>query len=315
MFKFFMVVLLAVFFSSSIFAQGQTLNKKFTAKKKVELKVTSGDCIVKAGSADEILVDVTYNVTPEGSFKPDIRETGNSLKIREKWSGSSRGNVSWTITVPKETEFSYSSASGDLEISGLGKEIEASTASGDVVLKNVSGEIDCSTASGEVTIESSQGEFDISTASGDVEADDISGELDMSTASGEIIINNASGSFELSCASGEIEAKNITVEDEGSFSTASGDIEVKLAKTSTADLSLSAASGDVTLDYNGNELKGYFELSSRKDRGRISAPYSFDKEEEIERHGKAYMIKSFKRDGSTPVITISTSTGNASLKK
>ena len=309
------VFFLFIFLSASLFAQGKSLNKKFEAKKKVELKVSSGDCTVKTGNADEILVDVTFDVEPEDAFKPDFRETGNSLKIKEQWRGSSHGRVSWTVTIPKETEFEFSAASGDLLVAGITKGIEASTASGDITIENASGEFDISTASGDVTLESLKGVFDISTASGDVEADGISGEMDMSTASGEIKINDASGSFELSCASGEIEARDITVEDEGSFSTASGDIDVKLAKSATVDLNLSAASGDVTLDYNGNELKGYFELSARKRRGRISAPYSFDKEEEFEQHGDVYMIKSFKRGGSTPVITIETSSGRATLKK
>jgi DUF4097 and DUF4098 domain-containing protein YvlB len=315
MFKLFLGFSLIIFFSNSILAQEQTFNKTYDAKKKVELKVTSGDCIVETGSNDEILVDVKYNVEPEGAFKPDIRESGNSLKIKERWSGSSRGRVMWKLTVPEQTEIRFSSASGDVEITGVKNEIEASTASGDVNLKDVSGEIECSTASGEVTIESSKGEFDISTASGDVEASNVSGEFDMSTASGEIKIDDASGIFELSCASGEIEARDISVKEEGSFSTASGDVEVKLAESSTADLSLSAASGDVTLDYNGNELQGYFELSTRKDRGRISAPYDFETENEIERHGKTYIRKTFKRGGSTPVVTLSTSTGKATIKK
>ena len=62
MFKMFMVFLLIIFVSSSILAQEQSMNKKFAAKKKVELKVTSGDCIITTGSADEILVDVKYDV-------------------------------------------------------------------------------------------------------------------------------------------------------------------------------------------------------------------------------------------------------------
>ncbi len=315
MYRILIISLLLTFLSASLFAQGNTLNKKFSAKKKVELKITSGDCTVKTGSSGEILVDVTYDIDTEDAFKPDFRETGNSLKIKEQWRGSSHGRVTWTITLPAETEFDFSAASGDLWVTGITKGIEASTASGDIQLENVSGEIDCSTASGEVTIEKSSGEFDISTASGDVEASGISGEMDISTASGEIKIKDSKGSFELSCASGEIEARNITVKDEGSFSTASGDIEIRLAESADVDLNLSAASGDITLDYNGNEIKGFFELSARKRRGNISAPYAFDTENEVERHGETYLVKSFKRGSATPVIIMETSSGRVTLKK
>ena len=315
MLKSLLPIILILFFCTALCAQGKTMEKKFAAKKKVEIKVTSGDCAVKTGSTDEILIEVIFDIEPEEAFKPDFRETGNSLKIKEQWRGSSHGHVSWTITLPEKTEFEFSAASGNLEVNGLKKGFEANTASGDISIFKVSGEIECNTASGEISIEESDGEFDLSTASGDVDADNISGEIDINTASGEIEISNTTGIFNLSCASGNIKARNITIEEEGSFSTASGDVEVKLAKSTSADISLSAASGDVTLDYNGNELQGFFELSARKSRGRISAPYPFDNEYEEERHGETYLVKSFKRGSSKSVISVSTSSGRATLKK
>jgi len=315
MFKVFIMSLLSFCLISALFAQGgKKISKTFDAKKKVSLSVASGDCIVKTGSGDKILVDVVYDVTPEDSFKPEFSESGNKLKIKEKWYGSSRGSVTWTLTVPEKTEVEYSSASGDLSLSGISAKIDANTASGDISMDDASGEFECSTASGDVSVESSKGEFEISTASGDVDAYKISGELEMSTASGEIKVSDASGSFDLSCASGDIEAKGITIEDEGSFSTASGDVEVKLAETPDADVSLSAASGDISLDYDGNELKGYFEFTSKKS-SRISAPYDFDTEEEFERHGTVYLKKTFTRGSSQPVINLSTSSGRVTLKK
>ena len=310
------VILMTGLFFSILYAQEDNkLHKTFPAKKGVELKITSGDCIVKTGSDNEIIVDMVSDVRPEGSFQPEIRETGNTLKIRERWHGSSSGRVTWTITVPVKTEFEFSAASGDLTVSGLQSKLETSTASGEITIEDCSGEFNCSTASGDVSISGSKGEFDLSTASGDVDVENSGGEFDISTASGEIKIDDATGAFELSCASGEIDAKRIVVEDEGSFSTASGDVKVVLAKSSTVDLSLSAASGAVVLDYNGNEVKGFFEFSANKRRGRIVCPFDFDKEEEIERHGETYLLKSFTRGGSQPFISLETSSGKAELKK
>jgi DUF4097 and DUF4098 domain-containing protein YvlB len=310
------VILITGLSLSFLYAQeGNKLHKTFPVKKEVELKITSGDCIVKTGSTDEIIVDMVSDVRPEGSFEPEIRETGNTLKIRERWHGSSSGHVTWTITVPPETDFEFSAASGDLSISGLKSKLETSTASGEITIENCTGEFNCSAASGDISLSASQGEFDISTASGDVNVENSSGEFDISTASGEIKVNDVTGLFELSCASGEIDAKKIIIEEEGSFSTASGDIKVILARSPEVDVTLSAASGDVELDYNGNEITGYFEFSANKRRGRIVSPFDFDKEEEIDRHDEIYLLKSFTKGSSKPFITLETSSGKAVLKK
>jgi hypothetical protein len=106
MLRLFTVILMTCLIFSVVYAQEDNkLHKVFPAKKEVELKITSGNCIVKSGNNNEIIVDMVSNVWPEGAFQPEIRETGNSLKIRERWHGSSSGRVTWTITVPVKTDF------------------------------------------------------------------------------------------------------------------------------------------------------------------------------------------------------------------
>ena len=308
------MVLIFSFLITCSYAQND-IHKTFPAKSKLSLKVASGDCFIETTTGDEIRVDIEVRVEPVDSFEPDFTETGNTLKIRENWHGSSSGSVIWRLAVPNKTEIDFSSASGELSVSKIETQLEASTASGDILLESVKGEFECSTASGDVVIRSAEGKFDISTASGEVEVDNSSGDFEMSTASGEIKVDNVTGMFDLSCASGEIKGKKIILKDEASFSTASGDIEIKLAQTPGIDVSLSAASGDVTLDYAGNEIRGTFELTARKDRGKISAPFPFDKEEEVERHNYTYMIKSFSKDAAKPVIRLETASGRVELKK
>jgi len=313
-----MTVLCVVFLLAlgNIFAQEEEIHKTFKAKRTVRMNTVSGDCIVKKGSADKIVVDLVYSVQPEGAFEPEFRESGNVLRLKERWSGrNTSGRVTWTLTVPSSTEVEFSTASGDLSVEGMTKSVEANTASGSVTVQSSNGEFDFSTASGDVSIEDAQGEFDISTASGEIEAFNIQGEIDLSTASGDIDVNDSKGMFDLSCASGEIDASNIIVEEESSFSTASGDVDVKLAESSEYDLELSAASGSVTLDYNGNPIKGYFEFTAKKRRGRIVSPIKFDNEEEFERNEQTYMRKSFTKGSSTPKVYISTASGRATLRK
>jgi len=292
----YVIVFLA--FGTGFAQKEEKFHKEFDKKESVMISTVSGDCIIKQSSSDKIILDVVYSVRPSKFFEPDISERGNSLKIKERWSGSSSsGKVTWTLAVPPETEVEFSTASGDLSVEGVNNKIEANTASGDIEIENTTGDLDCNTASGDIKVKNAQGE------------------MELNTASGEVDVKNSKGVFELSCASGDIDASNITIKEESSFSTASGDVEVKLAKSSDYDLELSAASGDVTLDYNGNQIKGFFEFTAKKRRGRISSPISFDSEEEFGRNGNEYVRKSFTKDGSNPKIYLETSSGTVKLKK
>ena len=135
------------------------------------------------------------------------------------------------------------------------------------------------------------------------------------TASGEINISDSKGEFTLGTASGDIEASNMEFTAESSLSTASGEISVELAKSLTYDMTLSTASGNVDLDYNGNDVKGFFEFTARKDKGKIVSPFKFDKEEVIEKNGKEYDKKSFTKGGVSPKVYLKTASGTVRLEK
>jgi DUF4097 and DUF4098 domain-containing protein YvlB len=312
----FLIIGLALFLGTTVFAQEkQELSKSFAGKESIRIETTSGDCILKQGTSDNIDIHVVWSVRPEDAFEPDIQERDNSLRIKERWYGRSSGRVTWTISVPAATDIRFSTASGDLSISDLKNRSDISTASGEVTIENSEGTFDISTASGDVTLLDLKGEFDVSTASGEVDANNLDGEIKMNTASGDVKVRKSSGAFELSCASGEIQVSNIVIKEESSFSTASGDIDVTLGESAEYDLELSAASGDVTLDYAGNEIKGFFEFQSKKRRGRIKAPFDFDTEEEHGRHDDIYVIKTARIKADQPRIFLKTSSGKAVLRK
>jgi DUF4097 and DUF4098 domain-containing protein YvlB len=291
------------------------ISKTFSPKEKVEMKLVSGDCFIEIGNADRILVDVQVDVSDPDAFNFRFYERGNRLIIEEDWSGWSSGSVIWTVIVPQGTEFEIETASGDVSLNGLKSEAEINTASGDVRIKNFEGELDINTASGDVTAENSQGEIDISVASGDVSLDGLKGDIDVSAASGDITIESSEARFDVSCASGDIEAERIKIMDHSEFSDASGDIEIGLAESAKYDLSLSTASGDIQLDYNGNPFSGYFEATARKDKGEIRLPVKAEKEETITRNGRGYFRKTFSVSTDTPQIIMETASGTITLEK
>ncbi|MBD3179688.1 MAG: DUF4097 family beta strand repeat protein, partial [Candidatus Latescibacteria bacterium] len=173
-----------------------------------------------------------------------------------------------------------------------------------------------STASGDIHIEDCSGEIEMSTASGDIEGSGLdSDEIELSAASGDIEISDSRGGFDLSVASGDVEAEGLEITSQSEFSTASGEVEIVLANSPRVGIDLSTASGDVLLDYNGNRMVGYFELTARKGRGRIRAPFSFDREEEFKKNGRTYLRKSFSKNGDSPEIYLHTASGKVELRK
>lgn len=313
---------------------GENVREEYDGVTSLDLNTVSGDCVIQTHGSSKAIVELYYDVDPEGAFRYRITNRRGKLVIKERWGrGSSSGDVRWTLTVPEGVGIEFSAASGDLDASGPLGSVEASTASGDIEIEKVSGDMDISTASGDVTIVGADGEKDISTASGnidlqnsggevklstasgDIKVDGAQGDMRLSTASGEIEVSDTRGGFKLSCASGEITARNVTIEDASSFSTASGEVEVILAETSKHDLELSTASGDVTLDYNGHSVEGFFEFEARKRRGRITCPFDFDTEEEFEENGRTYVRNTFTRNGDLPEVILHTASGSIALRK
>ncbi len=321
--------------AGSLFADDmKTINKTFKGINALDVDITSGDCIIKSGDSKTVSVEIKYNVQPSGNFKPLFIERGKTLKLSEKWSGhSTKGQVLWTITAPASVDIEFSAASGDISIENMNCTIEINTASGDIKInkckgsfeidaasgdvsaKNMEGDVEISTASGDIEISDSKGDFDLSAASGDIEVINLIGTFDLSVASGDIELDNCQGEFDCSAASGDVEATSVVIDDASCFSTASGDVIVILNQTSKHDLKISSASGDATVDYNGNPIIGTIEMTVSQKRGKIRAPFKHDKKEEFEKHGRTYISNTYNKSKSTPVVRIKSSSGDATLKK
>lgn len=266
--------------SLSSFANAKReLVREFDKKEIVSLKTVSGDCIIKTGETDKIIVKVINEYSPRDSFEPSFRERDNALLIKEKIYGSNRGSSTWIITVPEGTEIDFSTASGEMMVRDYTGALRGSTASGAYELINCKGLFDLKTASGSYDIKNCQGEFNIESASGNIYAD------------------------------------GIIITEESDFTSASGNVKITLGATPKYDLNISTASGKAVLDYDGNKIVGFFEMTARYDKGRISAPFEFDDTEKFNRHGQRYIRNSITKKSDQPFITIATASGRATLRE
>ncbi len=309
-----LIAILSFTYQPMIAREMEKIHKEFKTKPTLEIKTVSGDCYISKGKSDKIIVDLEYSTDPQDAFRPDFLERDNSLKLVERWYGSSSGTVTWNITVPQGMEIKFSTASGDFTVENLKCQIDASTASGDVMLTECEGEFDLSTASGDIEMENCEGDFETSTASGDQDIQSCTGSFECSTASGDIDISDCEGDFDLSTASGDIETDDLTFEEASDFSTASGNLEITVAKSPSVELELSSASGNINFDLNGNKLDGTIQCETIKRSAHISSDIKFDKEEEFQRGENTYLRKTIARNPN-PVIYIKTYSGRISIKQ
>jgi DUF4097 and DUF4098 domain-containing protein YvlB len=296
------LTILTVIFLSLVFlnlhtysAEKKEVNKTFKPKEIVKIKTVSGDCVVKKGKSSEIKVRLVYTY-PSDRFEPIFKEQGNALILKEEFTGHGdiEGKSSWTVTVPGKTDIDFSSASGDLFASGLESEVDAEAASGDIKVENIKGKLRMTAASGDIRVKKSDGNIVVKTASGDIN------------------IKSSKGVSEVKSASGDINATEIVLKAASAFKAASGDIRVELAKTSEYDIDLATASGNITLDYNGNPVKGYFEFKGK--RRNINSDIPFDNEDETHKYSP-FVTRYFKKGGSSPEISLQTVSGELEFKK
>lgn len=297
------LTILILFLSINVFADSGTFSETYQAKESVQIKAELGSLELKSWDRNEILVECDYDLSGELYIDPIVRDRKNRLTIKGEVAGRYRNSynssVQWTLTVPVGTEVNFESTSGSVNI------------------KDFNGDFDGSTASGEIEILNSKGNFEFNTASGAIEISDSEGEFNLNTASGKISSDRSKGIFNLNSASGRVSINDITLDGESFFSTASGNAFVSLAKSAQFDIAVSSASGDATLDFNGNEIAGFIEMRAQERRGDIKCPFDFDdvKYEHYRNNRDATVIKSVTIGNDLPVIAISTGSGQASLKK
>lgn len=309
--------LVLLLIGTAVFAQ-KKINKSFEGIDRITMGTSSGDCILKKASGNMVELEVVYY---DEDFDPQIEQNGSTLRIKEVgrnrnrgWSNYEKSPV-WTLSVPDDIDVKFSTGSGDFMASDLNLEMDVNAGSGDIELKDMKGDIKSNTGSGDLMLIGFDGYISSNTGSGDLSIRDAKGELQLNCGSGDIEIDNADGSISANVGSGDIEADNVIVKNKSSFNSGSGDVEVSLGDTPTANLSVNSGSGDAELDYNGNEITGTVVMKANKRHGDIKAPFSFDTTEEIDNYNQTTIKKTKKFDNSAVEIRIGTGSGLARIEK
>jgi DUF4097 and DUF4098 domain-containing protein YvlB len=151
------------------------------------------------------------------------------IRVRSPHGSDVDGNVASAQfrTAGRLGALEVNTASGDIQVEQVDREVKIHSASGDVQLAAVGGRADVNTASGDVQIESVVGGGTIRSASGDVQIGDVGGRVKIQTASGDMVIG--------SIAEGEVDIKS-----------ASGDARVGIKQGSRLHVDARSLSGETT---------------------------------------------------------------------
>jgi DUF4097 and DUF4098 domain-containing protein YvlB len=154
-----------------------------------------------------------------------------------------------------------------------GADVRAEVASADIRGRGRFGEVEVNAASGDVGFDEVEGQANINTASGDVELRRV-GTAKVNSASGDVRIDET-GAVDANTASGDIRLKSIS-SGEVELHSASGDIDVGIAKGSRLWIDAQSLSGDTSSELeleaapSGDDEGPLVELRAKTMSGDIS---------------------------------------------
>jgi hypothetical protein len=255
------VAALALCAAAAVSAAAQDFQKTYElgAGGSVEIANVSGDVNLVGYEGSAVVVNAYKEGRDRDVVEVVDESTQGRVKLRVEYPRDCRNcnaSVRFEVRVPRSGNISFdkiSTASGNVKAEGFTGRLRLSTASGNVTVRGVGGEIKASSASGNVRVEDATGSVNASTASGDV----------------------------------EVEMTRVDGADDMHFSSASGDVNVRVPTNIDARVSMSTASGDIETN---------FPIEVKQDR------YSSGKRAEGQLGSGSRSLK------------ISTASGNVSLK-
>jgi DUF4097 and DUF4098 domain-containing protein YvlB len=182
----------------------------------ITIKNVSGDINISGYDGATVEVTAYKEGRDRDSVSVENLSTANRVSLRAEYEEHCNCDASlrFEVKVPRSVRFNFD---------------KISTASGNLTAENVTGHVEMTTASGEVTLSG------------------VSGEIRASSASGNVKVKDAAGRVSATSASGDVEVELTRVEGDGDmrFSTASGNVHVRLPASIDATVEMSTVSGSL----------------------------------------------------------------------
>jgi len=277
---------------------------------RIELSAAASDVEIRPGSDSRIHVEAIQRGGSPGDYQIDIVPSGDTLRVTE----SSRSffcffcssSVRYRIAVPSNGQADIHTASGEIDVEGLGGAVSLASVSGDVRAGDLTGGLTVGTTSGEVQLHDIAGKLDVGSISGDIKLEN--GKIDgatVNTTSGEVTLDGVAGALNLKSVSGDIHVREAR-DGRLDVSTTSGEIKYEGSLASGSANKLDSISGDVNLQLPDASS---FRLDASTVSGDLSSEFELSDGQTARRS-----LSGVTGDGSA-TLTIGTTSGDISIER
>jgi len=232
----------------------------------LDVEITAGTIAITGAQTDTITVRTGppgSGTWPDPAGDLDVTFDAGHLTVAEpRGAGGWRlrsGQVVLAITVPAGSRCTLRTTAADIGCEGELGSLDAQTSAGSVSAAVVRGRVRVRTATGQIKVDEVSGEVSAHTASGRIRIGHAAGDITTTSASGEIQIGSADASVSARTATGRVRISSVA-RGQANVTTASGDIDVAVARGTGVYLDLSSATGRVSSDlepslqHNGADL-------------------------------------------------------------
>ncbi len=222
----------------------------------VDITVRTGRLVVRGGSAttgairgrtgDYQLRTSGVGVTLEAS--DDMRSTSSSR------SGSRRDDATLELDLPRNVRVVISTASADVDVSGIDGDVEIRTTSGDIGLDDIGGRLTLETLSGDIRLGGRSGPARVTTMSGDITLRGVRDDVNVHTTSGDVMLGmDRAARVEAESISGSITFDGSTTDDARlQLTTHSGDVTLRLPESARGSIDVSTFNGEMSASGAGS---------------------------------------------------------------
>lgn len=182
----------------------------------VNIRAVSGNVTVIGYDGEVIVVTGTKKGRDRELVTIEDNSTSNRVEVRDRYPERCNCNVSvnFEVKVPRRIAYrfdSFSSVSGDVEISNVTGDLRAKSVSGSVVIKGAAGNVNASSVSGNVEVGEVAGTVNAKSTSGNVNVEIVrlqnAGNMDFGSVSGNVTVrvpDNLDAEVEMSALSGDL---------------------------------------------------------------------------------------------------------------
>ena len=216
----------------------------------VDITVRTGRLVVRGGAGSAGAVrgrsgDYQLRTTGVGVT---LEASDDSRSSRTSRTASRRSDGTLELDLPRSVRLVISTASADVDVSGIDGDVEIRTTSGDIGLSDIGGRLTLETLSGDVRLSGRSGSARVTTMSGDITLRGVRDDVNVHTTSGDVVLGmERAARVDVESISGDVTFDGNTTDDARlHLTTHSGDVTLRLPERASGSIDLATFNGDMT---------------------------------------------------------------------